>query len=260
MIDTLIRRIYIAGCAVDVLTVAETLALIEAFIAERIPCRHGFVNAVKVTMMQSDSEFLQTCNTCDVINADGMAVVWASRILGTPLPERVNGTNLMMDLIRLSHKKGYRIYLLGARRPVIERSVHILEERFPGLQIVGWRDGYFNLEEEEDIARNIRDARPDILFVGMPTPRKEYWLYRNVPLIDVPFCMEVGGSFDVVAGIVKRAPVLAQNMGMEWFYRFIQEPRRLWRRYLIGNLHFIWIIFREKLKLIFEMPSNESLK
>lgn len=245
MIDTGVPRISIAGCPLDVITVAQTLALVERIVAERTPWRHGFVNAAKVVSVQSDPQLLETIATCDLINADGAAVVWASRILGTPLPERVNGTNLMMDLVRLAHEKGFRLYLLGAHPEVVERVVTMFRADYPGLEIAGWHHGYFGLDDEKEIAGQIRVAKPDILFAGMGTPQKEYWLRRNVPVIEVPFSMGVGGSFDVVAGLVKRAPNWAQNAGLEWLWRLVQEPKRLWRRYLLGNPYFVWLVARE---------------
>ena len=173
MIDTGVPRVSVAGCPVDVISRAQTLKLIERIIADRTPCRHGFVNAAKVVRVQSDFELLDTLSTCDLINADGVAIVWASRILGTPLPERVNGTNLMMDLVQLAHQKGYRLYLLGARPAVVERVAEVFQSLYPELQIVGWHHGYFGLDDEPQIARQIRKAKPDILFVGMGTPQKE---------------------------------------------------------------------------------------
>ena len=240
------RRITIAGCPVDALSRAETLAFVERVIAERSPSRHGFVNAGKIVRMQTDPELLEALNSCDLINADGMAVVWASRLLGRPLPERVNGTNIMMDLIALAHRKGYSLYLLGTQPEVIEKVAHVLRRDYPGIRLVGWHHGYFSLEEEGAIAREIGRLKPDIVLVGMNTPKKEFWLRRNVPNLGVPFSMGVGGSFDIVAGLVKRAPTWAQNAGLEWVWRLIQEPRRMWRRYLLGNPQFLWLVAREK--------------
>ncbi len=240
------RRITIAGCPVDALTRAETLAFVERVIAERTPSRHGFVNAGKVVRMQTDSELREALASCDLINADGMAIVWASRLLRRPLPERVNGTNIMMDLIDLAHRKSYRLYLLGARPEVIEMAAGNLRRDYPGIRLVGWHHGYFSLKEEGAISREIRRLKPDIVLVGMNTPKKEFWLRKYVPDLGVPFSMGVGGSFDIVAGLVKRAPIWAQNAGLEWVWRLIQEPRRMWRRYLLGNPQFLWLVAREK--------------
>lgn len=247
-----VSRISLLGCPIDVCTVGQTLDLVDGVISARATCRHGFVNAGKIVSIQTNGALREALSSCDLINADGMGVVWASRVLGVPLPERVNGTNLMMALFSQSHKKGYRIYLLGARPEVIERTVQALTATYPGIQISGWHHGYFRPADEPQIVEEIRQSKADILFVGMGTPQKEYWLQRNVPQLDVPFCMGVGGSFDVLAGVVKRAPVWAQEMGLEWLWRLIQEPRRMWRRYLLGNVQFVWLVGRERARRLIE--------
>jgi len=243
-----LKRIKIAGCPIDVIDKSGTLKYVEASIKQGWQSRHGFVNAGKIVQIQSNAELLEAISTCDLICADGMAVVWASRYLGSPLPERINGTNLMLDLVRLSHMKGYRLYMLGARPEVIEAAAKIFLADYPGIELVGWHHGYFSEEEESQIAASIRKLRADIVLVGMGTPQKEFWLKRNVPRIGAAFSMGVGGSFDVIAGVVKRAPTWAQDAGMEWFWRLLQEPRRMWRRYLIGNSYFIWLVARQKLR------------
>lgn len=242
------QRIEIAGCPVDIATIDETIGYIKKVITSRSTCRHGFVNAAKVVSIQSDKKFRNVLSTCDLINADGMAIVWASQFLGNPLPERVNGTNLMLDVIRISNDEGYRIYFLGAKPEIVKSVVDIFQTQYPRLKIAGWHHGYFPIEEEANLAKKIREMEPDILFVGMGTPQKEYWLHRNVPNINVPFSMGVGGSFDVIAGLVKRAPNWMQNSGLEWSWRFLQEPKRMWRRYLIGNSQFLHLIVKEKIK------------
>ena len=257
-LDPDVPRITIAGCPVDSISRADTLAFVERVISERTPTRHGFVNASKVVRLQSDPELLEALATCDLINADGMAVVWASRILGKPLPERINGTNMMMDVINLADRKGYSLYLLGARPKVVEKVAHILRRDYPAIRLMGWHHGYFSLEEEDSIVREIRQLNPDIVFVGMGTPKKEFWLRRNVAKIGVPFAMGVGGSFDVLAGLVKRAPNWAQNAGLEWLWRLAQEPRRMWRRYLLGNPHFMWLVASEKIHQRRETASQIS--
>jgi N-acetylglucosaminyldiphosphoundecaprenol N-acetyl-beta-D-mannosaminyltransferase len=240
------NRVSIAGCPVDDASIAETMVYVEDCIATRRICRHGFINAAKVVQIQTDKQLLQALCTCDLLSADGMSIVWASRFLGTPLPERVNGTNLMDSLVALSAQKGYRIFFFGAKEEVVAKTVDTFRATYPTLQVAGYRNGYFRPEEEPQIAEQIRNSHADILFVGFGTPQKEFWLQRWVPELDVPFCMGVGGSFDVVAGLVRRAPVWVQSAGMEWFYRVLQEPRRLWRRYLYGNTQFILLILEAK--------------
>lgn len=238
-------RIDVVGLPVDVASRADTRKYVQRVIETRSTCRHGFLNAGKVVMAHQDPELYSALETCDLVSPDGMSIVWASRFLGTPLPERVNGTNLMLALCEMAAQEGYRVYLLGARPDVVADAETQLLQDYPGLKIVGKRHGYFDESEEPAIAEEIRRSEADIIFVGISSPKKELWLQRNVPLIGVPFCMGVGGSFDVVAGRVERAPVWMQEAGLEWLWRFAQEPRKMWPRYMFGNPNFIWLVFRQ---------------
>ncbi len=168
--------------------------------------------------------------------------MWASRLLGDPLPERVAGIDLMQELFALAERRGFRVFILGAKADVLEQARAKIMARHPRLQLVGTRDGYFTDEEGAAVAEEVRDARPDILFVAISSPRKEYWLGRYGRAIDVPFVMGVGGAIDVVAGITQRAPRPLQRLGLEWAYRLAQEPRRLWRRYAVTNIQFALLL------------------
>lgn len=240
------RRISLFSIPVDVLTMNETLGLVEEAIAKKQLIHHTVINAGKVSLMQRDEQLHKSVVEADVINADGMPIVWASRLAGKPLPERVNGTNLMEKLIELSHHKGYKIFFFGAKEEVVKRVVERYSKEYSPEIIAGYRNGYFKEHDEEQIARNIRASGANILFVAITSPIKENFLYRYKDILNsLNFVMGVGGSFDVAAGLVKRAPVWMQNMGLEWFYRFVQEPRRMWHRYTVGNLHFIWLTAKE---------------
>jgi N-acetylglucosaminyldiphosphoundecaprenol N-acetyl-beta-D-mannosaminyltransferase len=210
--------------------------------------QHMAVNAAKLVSMQDDAAMREITARCQVVTADGQAVVWASRLLGDPLPERVAGIDLMHALFGLAAANGYGIYILGARAEVLERAVAELRRRYPGLRIVGYRDGYFGADEDADVAAAIRAARPDMLFVAMSSPRKEYFLGDHGPGLGVPFAMGVGGAIDVVAGETKRAPRWMQVVGLEWLYRLLQEPRRLLRRYLTTNARFMALVARDWLR------------
>ena len=143
-------------------------------------------------------------------------------------------------------KKGYKPYF-GAKQEVVEKVVDILL-KYPALKVAGYRNGYFAEEESENIAREINKSGADILFVGFSSPKKEKWINKYMPIMKVSFAMGVGGSFDVVAGVTKRAPKWMQKVGLEWFYRFIQEPRRMWKRYIIGNFKFCCLVLKYALK------------
>lgn len=236
------KKIDLMGCKVDCLTMDETIHLVEEIIREGKPRQHVVVNALKFAMMRSDSELRRIINACDVVNADGMPVVWASKVLGKPLPDRVAGVDLFLKLIETAAKKAYRPYFLGARESVLQKTVSVFREKYPQIDIAGYRNGYFKPEEEKEIAYQIKVSKPDMLFVGISSPTKEKFLNRWMQEMQVPFCMGVGGSFDIVAGLTKRAPVWMQRSGIEWLHRIIQEPRRMWIRYARTNPVFIWMV------------------
>ncbi len=237
------RRVIVAGCPIDPLTFTETLAEVERLISARRPVQHCVVNASKAVMMHKDRELLRIVSSCALINADGQSVVWASRLLGHPVPERVAGIDLFEALLGLAEQRGYPVFFLGATHEVLAAAVARARREHPALQVSGAHDGYWPAGRSRDVVARIRAAEPAIMFVGMPSPRKEYWLAENLDALGVPFSMGVGGSFDVYAGAIRRAPVWMQRMGLEWAYRFIQEPRRMWKRYLVGNLEFVGLVF-----------------
>jgi N-acetylglucosaminyldiphosphoundecaprenol N-acetyl-beta-D-mannosaminyltransferase len=202
----------------------------------------GVVNAAKVVNLRSDSFLRDSLLECDLLVADGQSVVWASRILRRPLPERVAGIDLFESLLDLANREGRSIYLLGAQAEVLANVVDVVEHRWPDLRVVGARDGYFTTEETARVAEDIRRAAPDMLFLGMTSPKKEIFLATHGNALGVHVLHGVGGSFDVMAGLTRRAPERWQRLGMEWAYRLVQEPGRLWRRYLTTNTAFIGLV------------------
>ena len=205
----------------------------------------GVVNAAKIVNMQREAGLHDAVSSTDLTLADGMAVVWASRLLGQPLPERVAGIDLFLELLGLADRHHYSVYLLGAEQSVLDAVEEAVRRDFPGARIVGSHHGYFSAAEEEGIAEEIRQHRPDLLFVAITSPKKEVFLARWAARMQIAVCHGVGGSFDVVAGKVHRAPRIWQRLGLEWLYRVLQEPRRLWRRYLVTNLLFTGMVLRE---------------
>ena len=247
------NRIRILNTNIDNYSMRETLQLVVEAVEGHRQIHHVVVNAGKIVAMQDDDALRKSVNRSDLINADGQAVVWASRILGKPLKERVAGIDIMEELVALASGKGYRIYLLGAKEEVVSRVVEVYSQKFGNGLIAGYRNGYFKKEEEKDIARKIAGSGANILFVAISSPTKENFLYNNRDILaPLNFIMGVGGSFDVVAGKVKRAPKWMQKTGLEWFYRFLQEPRRMWKRYFLGNSKFILLVIRERLGLLKE--------
>ncbi len=240
-------RVNILNTTIDNLSVQETLKTIETAIANKKQIHHVVVNAGKIVAMQSDLQLRKSVNESDLINADGQAVVWASKILNQPLKERVAGIDLMQNLVELAHKKDYKIYFFGAKEDIVKEVVKKYSKQYSPNIIAGYRNGYFKKEEEKDIARQISQSGANILFVAISSPTKENFLYENKDLLNnVNFIMGVGGSFDVVSGKVKRAPLWMQKNGLEWFYRFAQEPKRMWKRYLVGNSKFIGLVLKER--------------
>ncbi|MFO7278080.1 MAG: WecB/TagA/CpsF family glycosyltransferase [Pseudomonadota bacterium] len=242
------QRIHLMGCEIDNLSLEETLQTIEEFIASGEPHQHVVVNVDKLVKARRDPALRRVINDCALVNADGMPVVWASRLLGRPLKERVAGVDLFEALMARAARKGWRIFLLGAKEEVVSRVRLLYEAKYPDLRIVGHRNGYWKPEEEEEVVRQIAEARPDILFVAISSPKKERFLAMHQARMRVPFAMGVGGTFDVAAGRVKRAPRWMQRAGLEWFYRFLQEPRRMFRRYFIDDMAFFGMLAREILR------------
>lgn len=240
------KRITIAGIPVDKLTMGDTIRLIDEAIIENRSIHHVVINAAKVVNAQNDEALRTSIINCDIINADGQSIVWASRLLNKPLPGRVAGIDLMEELIKLAASRNYKIFFLGAEEKIVSRVVEVYSGLYGNEIIAGYRNGYFDASEEYAVATRIAQSKANILFVAITSPKKEIFLNKYKSIIQVPFIMGVGGSFDVVAGFVKRAPLWMQKAGLEWFYRLIQEPRRMWKRYLVGNSKFIYIILKEK--------------
>ncbi len=236
------------GIPICSLTMDEVLSLIDRTIAGRGRLQIGVVNAAKIVNMRRDEVLRNDVMSSDIILADGTSVVWASRILGRPLPERVAGIDLMMGMLRRGNENHYRIYCLGATGDVLEKTTARIAADYPGVRLVGRHNGYFTTEEEPAIADEIIAAKPHILLVAMSSPKKEKFLARWNSRLQVPVCHGVGGSFDVMAGKVQRAPEKWQRLGLEWLYRLLQEPRRLWRRYLVTNTFFCGMVLLEFLR------------
>jgi N-acetylglucosaminyldiphosphoundecaprenol N-acetyl-beta-D-mannosaminyltransferase len=225
----------------------EVLAAVDGAVQQRSRLLIGVVNAAKLVNMRRDAVLRESVLRADMILADGMSVVYAARLLGRRLPERLAGIDLMQRMLDRSRVRGYRVFCLGARQEVLAKAVERMRADHPGLVIVGQHHGYFRRQDEPVIAEQIRASRADILFVAITSPKKEQFLARWSARMEVPVCHGVGGAFDVLAGVVRRAPVLWQRLGLEWLYRVVQEPRRMWRRYLTTNTVFCLLVGRELL-------------
>jgi N-acetylglucosaminyldiphosphoundecaprenol N-acetyl-beta-D-mannosaminyltransferase len=243
----LVRR-NLFGIAVDALTMTQAVSRCTDAVEHGRYLSVGMVNAAKVVAMRRSERLRDAVGGCGMVLADGQSVVWASRMLGNPLPERVAGIDLFLELLGEAARRAYRVYFLGARPDVLGRMLTQVGRRYPGLAVAGARHGYFRAEEEPDVAAEIRRSDPDLLFVGMSPPRKElfvsHWGERTASNV----VHGVGGSFDVLAGITRRAPAWCQDHGLEWLYRAWQEPGRLGRRYVTTNMSFMALVARELMR------------
>jgi len=241
MVETVRHDLF--GVEIDALDMSNTVDRIMTLIDRRVQVQHVAINAGKVVMMSKDDKLRAVIRACPVVNADGQSLVIASRLLRRPLPERVAGIDLFAELVKRSADNGRSVYFLGARDEVLDEMVSRFRIQYPTLRIAGFRNGYWN--DDAEVIEEVRAVQPDLLFLAIPSPRKEFWLAEHLPALGVPFAMGVGGSFDVLAGKVKRAPKWVQRIGCEWVYRLVQEPRRMWKRYLVGNTAFMWLTVKE---------------
>jgi N-acetylglucosaminyldiphosphoundecaprenol N-acetyl-beta-D-mannosaminyltransferase len=243
-------RVDILGTPIDNMTMQQTLSLIEGAIENNKRVSHTVVNAGKIVLMHQNAQLKESVVTADIINADGQGVVWASRILGQPIVERVTGIDLMDNLVELAYRKKYKIFFFGAKDEVLNKVIEHYSSKYSYNIVAGSRNGYFKKSEERSIAQQIADSGAQMLFVAITSPLKENFLYENRDLLQsVNFTMGVGGSFDVVAGHVKRAPVWMQHSGLEWAYRVYQEPKRMFKRYMVGNWKFMMLVMKHRFNL-----------
>lgn len=231
------QRIELFGCPLDVATMDETVDWISARISSREFSQHVVVNVAKLVNMQSDPVLARSVRECDLINIDGMGVVWGARLLGHQVIERVAGVDLFERLLSDAVTNGFPVFLLGATEDVVRSTAARCVDRHPGLQVAGYHHGYF-WEDERAVVDKIRASGARLLFVAITSPKKENFINRWKLELGVDFVMGVGGTFDVVAGKVRRAPAWMQRNGLEWFYRVLQEPGRMWKRYLATNTRF----------------------
>lgn len=239
------QRIHFLGSPMDSATMQETVAVIADRIEKKHFLQHVVVNVAKLVNMQQDKQLAESVTACDLINIDGMGVVLGARFLGHDVPERVAGVDLFHNLLAMSADKGFSIFLLGAKQEIVAQTANKVAELYPKLNIAGFHHGYF-WDDEQAIVDKIKASGARLLFVAITSPKKENFINKYQDQLGVDFVMGVGGTFDVVAGKVKRAPLWMQKYGLEWLYRVIQEPKRMWKRYLVTNSTFAWLLFKEK--------------
>ena len=221
---------------------------VEKFVLEQRPLHLMGVNADKINQCQTDESIKKIVNDSEIINADGASVVLASRFLGYQVPERVAGIDLMQKLLHLANEKSYSVYFFGAKEEVLIDMLEIFKKDYPNLRVLGYRNGYFSEEDEYGIQEDIRAKNPDFVFVGITSPKKEYIIQKFMDQGVNSVFMGVGGSFDVLSGHIQRAPLWMQKSNLEWLFRVVNEPKRLFKRYFVGNATFIKRVLDEKRK------------
>lgn len=234
------------GVTISKWKMRETIAFLQQHLESesRKPYQVITANPIMIMAGLDNDRFMHVLRSAELVVPDGMGIVAASRIVSNPIPERVAGFDLMQALLSIGNDKRYNIYLLGSTEEVVEKVVHHIEHRFPGVQIVGYHHGFFGEEEDKQIIQKIRECAPDILFVARGLETQEPWIGRYKHELNVPVMMGVGGSFDVLAGKTKRAPVIFQKTGLEWFYRLVREPSRFKRMLVLPK--FAWKVLCER--------------
>jgi N-acetylglucosaminyldiphosphoundecaprenol N-acetyl-beta-D-mannosaminyltransferase len=243
----------VLGVRVDAVQIPGAIARIEEWIREHNGCRYVAVTGMHgVTEAQHVRQFKDILNAADLVVPDGMPLVWMGRLKGFPIKRRVYGPELMMTFFESTAAKGYRHFLYGGTPGVPEQLAKNVRQRFPGTVIAGtYAPPFRDLTPEEDsqIVAMINDAAADIVWVGLSTPKQERWMYEHRDRLRVPALIGVGAAFDINTGVKKQAPVWMREHGLEWFFRLIQEPRRLWRRYLVYGSQFAVCALLELLRL-----------
>jgi N-acetylglucosaminyldiphosphoundecaprenol N-acetyl-beta-D-mannosaminyltransferase len=237
----------IAGVSIHRVTLQDALKLISEYVSSGVPHQIVTVNLDFLRIARKDEEFREILNAAPLAIADGMPLIWISRWLKQPLPERIAGVDLLERVAALAASDGHRLFLLGAAEGVAAQAALSLETRHPGLNVAGTYAppfGPITDFEQSQILSRIRAASPDVLFVAFGAPRQEHWIWRHLDELGVPVCVGVGGSFDIIAGRLSRAPRWMQTSGFEWLYRLALEPGRLWRRYLLKDLPLLLTIAR----------------
>lgn len=240
-------RASLLGLSVDEMSTAEAVDTIRGIWRRRAKSRVFFVNAHCFNTAATSAEYRASLREAEFVLPDGSGVLLASKLLHLPIRHNLNGTDLTPMLCKAAAQDGCSIYLLGARPGVAEKAAATLTRRYPKLRIAGFRDGYFSPEQSAEVVAEINAARPDMLLVALGVPQQELWITEHFAELEVPVCLAVGALLDFLSHSVPRAPMLLRKLGIEWLYRLYREPRRLWKRYLLGNATFLTRVFAARL-------------
>lgn len=240
------ESVEILGVKVASVTMRQAVESVLNLIAEKKSSMVATVNAEILMMSTSDAELKNILKAAELVVPDGAGTVWAAHYLGYEMPERVAGFDLVQELMKIAPSKDIKFFLFGSSPGVAEKAKEKAEELYPGIKIVGTRNGYFKPEDEPEIISQIKKAQPDILLAALGAPKQEKWLFKNKAALNVPVSIGVGGTLDVMAGKVKRAPLWMQKSKLEWLYRALKQPSRAGR--LIALPKFVWKVVSSRLR------------
>ncbi|MCH9698053.1 MAG: WecB/TagA/CpsF family glycosyltransferase [Gammaproteobacteria bacterium] len=243
------KRIELLDIPMHVATMQETLNQIDQRLNKQQFTQHVVINVAKLVNMRKDDHLRSSVEACDIINIDGMGIVWGARLLGHSISERVAGIDLFHELLELAAHKDYPVYFLGATQDILDQAVGAAKDAHPKLKLAGYHHGYF-WNDEASVVEKIHASGAKMLFVAITSPKKENFINTWKDQLGVDFVMGVGGTFDILAGKTRRSPKWMQNCGLEWLFRVLQEPERMWKRYLITNSVFAWLLFKDKFKSV----------
>ena len=239
------NRLKLLNGKFDIVTRAETVTWIQNIIEKNDKSYLCTVNVAILMTMRKESVLQQFVDSASLVVADGAPIVWYSRLSKSKLPERVTGIDLVEDLCEKSETDGHRIFLLGATQETLDLATATIRSRHPNVQLAGVHHGFFGPEDSKAVVKRINRSNAQILLVAMGVPKQEKFIMDNWQSLEVNIAIPIGGSFEVIAGKKQRAPEFVQSIGMEWFYRLIQEPGRLWKRYLTTGLQFLQLVSKE---------------
>ena len=251
------EKVEFLGLPFDDLSVEEALDRIEEFIDEGVPRKIFTPNVFLLLAAREDGFLRSVYRSCDMLTVDGMAIFYALRLLGTPVKASASASLFFYPLLERARQKGHGVYLLGAREEIVREAVERIEAQYEGIRIVGWHNGYFDVNDASEIVEDIRRAKPDVLLVGMSSPLKERFVVNYLHEMNVPVSLGVGGMLDIAAGRAQFAPNWIRKLCLEWLYRLVQEPKRMWRRYATTNPVFCWLVLKELVKRQLFTAENE---
>lgn len=248
------KRFDFLGLKFDNCTTAQAIKKIEHFISVKEPHMVSTISAELAVLANESQRLMEIYNSADLLTMDSFVLYYAARLFRKPVKEPVNASRLVFDFLKVAQDKAYRLYFLGAEENISQRAVENLKSQCPGMNIVGRHHGYFDFDNDEDVVSNIKEKKPDILLVAMSSPLKENFVSKNLDKMGVPVCIGVGGCVDIIAGKCQLAPFWVSKLGLEWFHRFVQEPKRMWKRYTVANMKFLGLLVKE----IFKEKNNRE--